>query len=127
MANYSEFESAISRGQDNAASNHEDQLESAGQAILKLLLKLPVRQRPIADKRWRRRKSSQASFGLPKIELRSWSRRFGTIGRRRSAPKSGSTKFLRRLRIALLTRQKRSDNKCFGDHRAALRASISGL
>jgi len=39
MANYSEFESAISRGQDNAASNHEDQLESAGQAILKLLHK----------------------------------------------------------------------------------------
>ena len=35
MANYSEFESAISRGQDNAASNHKDQLESAGQAILK--------------------------------------------------------------------------------------------
>jgi hypothetical protein len=39
MANYSEFESAISRGQDNAASNHEDQLESAGQAILQLLRK----------------------------------------------------------------------------------------
>jgi hypothetical protein len=39
MANYSESESAISRGQDNAASNHGDQLDSAGQAILKLLHK----------------------------------------------------------------------------------------
>ena len=39
MANYSESESAISRGQDGAASNDAGQLDSAGQAILKLLHK----------------------------------------------------------------------------------------
>ena len=39
MANYSEFESAISRGQDGSATNDVGQLDSAGQAILKLLHK----------------------------------------------------------------------------------------
>ena len=39
MANYSEFECAISRGQEGSASNDGDQLDSAGQAILKLLHK----------------------------------------------------------------------------------------
>jgi DNA repair ATPase RecN len=39
VANYSEFDSAISRGQDGAASNDAGQLDSAGQAILKLLHK----------------------------------------------------------------------------------------
>jgi hypothetical protein len=39
MANYSASQSAISRGQDNAAPNHGDQLDSAGQAILKVLHK----------------------------------------------------------------------------------------
>jgi hypothetical protein len=127
MANYSEFDSAISRGQDGAASNDAGQLDSAGQAILKLLHKAADTAEANSRHALERRKSSQVNSKLRKIELRRWSRRVGTIGRRRSAPKSGSTKFLRRLRIASLTRQKRSDNKCFGDHRAALRASISGL
>lgn len=39
MANHSEFGSKISRGQDSAASNDANQLDSAGQAILKLLHK----------------------------------------------------------------------------------------
>src|SRR6476659_8364670 len=39
MANYSEFESAISRAQDGSASNDAGQLDSAGQAILQLLHK----------------------------------------------------------------------------------------
>ena len=39
MANYSEFDSAISRGQEGAASYDAGQLDSAGQAILKLLHK----------------------------------------------------------------------------------------
>jgi hypothetical protein len=39
MANYSEFESAISRGQDGSASNDAGQLDSAGRAILQLLHK----------------------------------------------------------------------------------------
>ena len=39
MADYSESESAISRGQDGSASNDAGQLDSAGQAILKLLHK----------------------------------------------------------------------------------------
>jgi DNA repair exonuclease SbcCD ATPase subunit len=37
MANYSEFESTISRGRDGSASNDAGQLDSAGQAILELL------------------------------------------------------------------------------------------
>ena len=39
MANYSEFDFAISRGQDGSASNDAGQLDFAGQAILKLLHK----------------------------------------------------------------------------------------
>ena len=39
MSNQSEFESAISRDRDSAASNDSSQLDSAGQAILKLLHK----------------------------------------------------------------------------------------
>ena len=39
MANYSEFEFTISRGQDGSASNGASQLDSAGQAILELLHK----------------------------------------------------------------------------------------
>jgi hypothetical protein len=39
MANHSESGSKISRGQDSAASNDANQLDSAGQAILKLLHK----------------------------------------------------------------------------------------
>ena len=36
MANYSEFESTISHGADRAVSKNTGQLDSAGQAILKL-------------------------------------------------------------------------------------------
>jgi hypothetical protein len=39
MANYSQSESAISYGEDSAASKGADQLDSAGQALLKLLHK----------------------------------------------------------------------------------------
>jgi len=39
MANYYQSESTISRGEDRAASKGADQLDSAGQAILKLLHK----------------------------------------------------------------------------------------
>ena len=39
MANHSEFEFAISRGEDRATSNDAGQLDFAGQAILKLLHK----------------------------------------------------------------------------------------
>ena len=39
MANYSGFDSAISRGQDGSASNDVGQLDSAGRAILQLLHK----------------------------------------------------------------------------------------
>ena len=39
MSNQSEFESAISRNRDGAASSDSGQLDSAGQAILKLLHK----------------------------------------------------------------------------------------
>jgi hypothetical protein len=39
MADYSESESAILRGQDGSASNDGGQLDSAGRAILKLLHK----------------------------------------------------------------------------------------
>jgi hypothetical protein len=39
MVNYSETESTISRGHNSAASDDSGQLDSAGQAILKLLHK----------------------------------------------------------------------------------------
>ena len=39
MANYSQSESAISYGKDSTASKGADQLDSAGQALLKLLHK----------------------------------------------------------------------------------------
>ena len=39
MVNYSQSESTISRGRDSAASNDGGQLDSAGQAIFKLLHK----------------------------------------------------------------------------------------
>jgi hypothetical protein len=39
MPSHSESESAISHGQENAVSNDSNQLDSAGQAILKLLHK----------------------------------------------------------------------------------------
>jgi hypothetical protein len=39
MASHSESESGISHGQESAASNDSNQLDSAGQAILKLLHK----------------------------------------------------------------------------------------
>jgi hypothetical protein len=39
MTSHSESESAISHGQENAASNDSNQLDSAGKAILKLLHK----------------------------------------------------------------------------------------
>src|SRR6476660_10446546 len=39
MANHSQSESTIARGEDNAASKDASQLDSAGQAILKLLHK----------------------------------------------------------------------------------------
>ncbi len=39
MVNYSETESTISRGHNSAASNDGGQLDSAGQAVLKLLHK----------------------------------------------------------------------------------------
>jgi hypothetical protein len=39
MVNYSQSESTISRGRDSAASKDAGQLDSAGQAILKLLHK----------------------------------------------------------------------------------------
>ena len=37
MAVYSQHDSAISRGENGAASQDADQLDSAGQAVLKLL------------------------------------------------------------------------------------------
>jgi hypothetical protein len=39
MADFSQSESTVSRGEDSAASNNASQLDSAGQAILKLLHK----------------------------------------------------------------------------------------
>ena len=100
MANYSEFESVILRSQDGSASNDAGQLDLRDGLYCSCCIKLPVQRRPIADTPWRRHKSSQVNSKPRKIELRSWSWRSGTIRRRRSAPNSGSTKFLRRLKIA---------------------------
>ena len=68
MAVYSQHDSAISRGENGAASQDADQLDSAGQAVLKLLQRAAgaaeanSRQEP---------KSFLTSFALPKIESRS--------------------------------------------------------
>jgi len=70
MADFSQSESTVSRGEDSAASKDASQLDSAGQAILKLLHKAAGAAAANADKRWRRRKSSQANFVLPKIGSR---------------------------------------------------------
>jgi hypothetical protein len=70
MANHSSAEFALQRVESVAASNDANQLDSAGEAILKLLRKA-AGAAPIADKHRRRRKSSQANFVLPRIGSRS--------------------------------------------------------
>ena len=93
MANYSEFESAISRGQDGAASNDGGQLDSAGQAILKLLHKAAgtaeANSRHALETA--QKLSSQLRAAQDRI-ARARGARFSSIVRGLSAPKSGSHK-----------------------------------
>ena len=72
MADYSQSYSTISRGENGAASQRcqtnwilRDKLYSS------CCIKLPVPLRRIAEKRWKRRNSSQANFVLPQSGLRS--------------------------------------------------------
>ena len=71
MADYSQSYSTISRGENGAASKDADQLDSADKLYSSCCIKLPVPPRRIAEKRWKRRNSSQANFVLPQIGLRS--------------------------------------------------------
>jgi hypothetical protein len=118
MANNSSSEFAISRDEDGAASNDASQLDSAGQAILKLLQRPLVLPRPIADAHWRRRKNFQANSVPPKIGSVSYKRRFSTTVRSRNALKSGSTEFTGKLKSALLPNRKKSDGTCRGEAKA---------
>ena len=71
MTVYSQHDSAITRGENGAASQDADQLDLAGQAVLKLLHRAAGAAEANADKHWRQPKSFLTSFALPKIELRS--------------------------------------------------------
>jgi hypothetical protein len=66
MTSHSESESAISHGQENAASNDSNQLDSAGQAILKLLHKAAGVAEANSDKHYKPRKNFGVSFMLPR-------------------------------------------------------------
>ena len=69
MANYSEFESTISRGRDGSASNDAGQLDSAGQAILKLLDKAAGAAEANSRQALEAAQTLSSQLELPKIGL----------------------------------------------------------
>ena len=99
MADYFQSESTISRGEDGAASKDASQLDSAGQAILKLLHK--AADTAEANSRQALETAQRLSIQLRAAEDRIAELRpgFCSIVRGRSGPKSGSAKSPRRLRI----------------------------
>jgi hypothetical protein len=99
MTDYSEPK-PDSRGQNGFPSNRGDDVEASGQAILKLLHKLPKQPKPGADAASKRHNSSQISLKLRKIASGSWKAAWSFIEARCSVPRHGFTKLLRRLRIA---------------------------
>ena len=70
MADYSQSYSTISLGENGAASKDADQLDLRDKLYSSCCIKLPVPLRRIAEKRWKRRNSSQANFVLPQSGLR---------------------------------------------------------
>ena len=116
MANSQTNGSTISRDEGIAAPNDASQLDSAGQAILKLL------DRAASAAEANRRQSLEAaqrllvSFTPPRVGSRGWSPSFSSIERRLIAPKIGSTISPSRLRIASFAGQKRGDGESRDDH-----------
>jgi hypothetical protein len=117
MANYSQSESTISRGKDSVASKDASQLDSAGQAILKLLHK--VADAAEANSRQALEAAQRLSSQLRAAEDRIAGLEAGVQQYR----ENGSTRFPRKLRIALLASRKRGDDKCRDDHKAFFLAS----
>ena|SRR5690242_17497284 len=111
MSNCSQSESAISQGEDGAASRDAGQLDSAGQAILRLLHKASDAAEANIRQALETAQKLQANFALRKIGSPDLKPKFSSIARERSAPRSGSAKFSLRLRIALLPSRNSGDGK----------------
>ena len=93
MGDYSQSESMVSAGEDGgAATKDASQLDSAGQAILKLLHKA-AGATEANSRRALETAQKLASQLKPKIESLGYKRRFSTTVRSLNALKSGSAKF----------------------------------
>ena len=71
MANHSQSESTIARGED---TQHQKMLVNwilRDKLYSSYCIKLPMLPRPIADKRWRQPKGFRVSFTPPRIGSRS--------------------------------------------------------
>ena len=71
MVDYSQSVPTISPGENGASHKDASQVDLRDKLYSSCCIKLPVPLRRIADKRWKRRNSSQANFVLPQIGLRS--------------------------------------------------------
>ena len=118
MANYSEFDFAISRGQDGSASNDAGQLDSAGRAILQLLHKAAGTAEANSRKALEtaQKLSSQLHAAQDRIaELEGEVQQY----RERAAR---AEEWLRKISMEIQDRfinaPEENDGKCRGDHRA---------
>jgi hypothetical protein len=93
-----ESESVIPVAPKNAAPDNADQLDQAGQTILKLLHKAAGVAEANSKQALDMARNSRISFARPKVGLRSWRARLRLIRRNPSALNNGSTKSTRRLR-----------------------------
>ena len=71
MADYSQSHSTISHGRTAQHQKMPTNWILRDKLYSSCCIKLPVPLRRIAEKRWKRRNSSQANFVLPQIGLRS--------------------------------------------------------
>ena len=110
-ANY-ESDSVVPFTSKNAISDDDDQLDKAGQTILKLLHRPPAWPRRTAGTRWTWRRSFRISYARPKIGSRSWRLRLSFTEIRRIAPNSGSIRFILKLRSGSFGSQRKSAAQC---------------
>jgi hypothetical protein len=109
-ANY-ESDSVVPFTSKNAVSDDDDQLDKAGQTILKLLHKAAgVAEENSRHASWRR--SFRISSARPKIGSRSWRLRLSFTEIRRIAPNSGSIRFILKLRSGSFGSQRKSAAQC---------------
>jgi hypothetical protein len=125
MADYSQSHSTISHGENGAASKDADQLDSAGQAILKLLHKAAGAAE--ANSRQALETAQQLSS-----QLRAAADRIAELEAEIQHYREKSERaeeWLRKIsmekRIALLTSRTTSDGKCRGGAKAPHRASTN--